>query len=97
MSDTKEGPEGNPDCLLAAGQSLERCQFQFKHPDAPAMLCREVLDRFTCIIDGTDISQLHHASVFALFNLGKRQPLGPAYIRAVFVNAAGVVFSKKCA
>jgi hypothetical protein len=61
------------------------------------MLCREVLDWFPCIIGRTDISQLHHASVFALLNPGKRQPLGPAYIRAVFVNAAGIVFSKECA
>ena len=83
--------------MLAASQSLERCQFQLKCPDTPAMFCRKVLDRFPCIIDGTDISQLHHASVFALLNPGKRQPLSPAYIGALFVNAAGIVFSKECA
>jgi hypothetical protein len=58
----------------------------FERPEGPAVFCRQVLDRLACVVERTDIAELHRMPV-ALLNPPQRKALRSADIRALGVNA----------
>ncbi len=77
-----------------AGQKLKARETLLDRSDAPARIGAELFHPFPGIVQRTDVTQLHRATV-PLFDPAERKPLGPADVWALIVNPTGAMLVEK--
>jgi hypothetical protein len=83
-------PHRHPPELASIDLSLQICQGLFKGADRPTMLGIQDLYRWTDLIERADIPHFHRATIRPFIDPSKRQALGTAYIRTIWIDPAGL-------